>query len=109
LKEIAHHLAERLVSLYRRDGDGRIPAYPEDSPMQSDPYWKDLALFHEYFHGDSGRGLGAAHQTGWTGLLANLVMRGYRTDIPAYWRERRHAVVTESPREPDTAPARANP
>lgn len=109
LKEIAHHLAERLVNLYRRDGNRCIPAYPEDSLLQFDPHWKDLTLFHEYFHGDSGQGLGAAHQTGWTGLLANLVMRGYRTDIPVYWRERRHAVATESLPGPDAAQARANP
>ena len=85
LKEIANLLAERLVDLYRRDGGGRIPAMRPDSPCQSDPHWKDLYLFYEYFHGDTGQGLGAAHQTGWTGLVANLVMRRYRQDIPKFW------------------------
>lgn len=88
LKEIATLIAERLVDMFRRDAQGRIPALPADSPFQNDPNWKDLLLFHEYFHGDTGLGLGAAHQTGWTGLIANLVMRRYRRDIPAYWRER---------------------
>jgi hypothetical protein len=87
LREIATLISERLVDIFRRDADRNIPALPPDSPFQNDPNWKDLLLFHEYFHGDTGRGLGAAHQTGWTGLIANLVMRRYRKDIPAYWRE----------------------
>jgi hypothetical protein len=81
LREIANLLSERLVNLYRRDSDGRIPALRRDSPFQDDPAWKDLAFFYEYFHGETGEGLGAAHQTGWTGLLANLVMRRYQKDI----------------------------
>ena len=85
LKEIANLLAERLVDLYRRDKNGQIPAMKPGSPFQHDPHWQDLCLFYEYFHGDTGQGLGAAHQTGWTGLLANLVMRGHRRDIPEYW------------------------
>jgi hypothetical protein len=89
LKEIATLISERLVVLYRRDQTGRIRAHPPGSPFQSDPYWKDLYLFYEYFHGETGQGLGASHQTGWTGLIANLVMRRYRTDIPEYWRSRR--------------------
>ncbi len=88
LKEIANLIAERLVGLYRRDADGLMPAFPADSPFQRDPHWRDLLQFYEYFHGDSGQGLGAAHQTGWTGLLANLVLRRYRRDIPAYWSQR---------------------
>jgi len=87
LRDIATLISERLVDIFRRDDQGRIPALPDDSPFQKDPNWKDLLLFHEYFHGDTGQGLGAAHQTGWTGLIANLVMRRYRKDIPAYWRE----------------------
>ncbi|MDG4561497.1 MAG: hypothetical protein P9E88_09415, partial [Candidatus Competibacter sp.] len=85
LKEIGTLIAERLVDIYRRDANGRTPAFPADSPFQHDSHWQDLLQFYEYFHGDTGQGLGAAHQTGWTGLLANLVMRRYRRDIPAYW------------------------
>jgi hypothetical protein len=87
LQEIAHLISERLVNLLRRDASGRVPALPAASPFQRDPAWRDLLLFNEYFHGDTGLGLGATHQTGWTGLLANLVQRKYRHDIPAYWRE----------------------
>jgi hypothetical protein len=86
LNEAANLLAERLVDLFRRGADGLIPAYPPDSPLQHDPHWRDLHLFHEYFHGETGQGLGAAHQTGWTALVANLVFRRYRQDIPEYWR-----------------------
>ncbi len=88
LREIANLISERLVDMFRRDPTGRVPALPPDSPFQHDPHWKDLLLFHEYFHGETGLGLGAMHQTGWTGLVANLVQRKYRTGIPRYWRER---------------------
>jgi hypothetical protein len=87
LKEIATLISERLVDMFRRDESGHAPALPEGSPFQSDPHWKDLLLFPEYFHGDTGLGLGAMHQNGWTGLVANLVQRKYRGDIPVYWRE----------------------
>ena len=87
LNEIAHMLSDRLVDMFRRDGDGRVPALPPASPFQHDPAWRDLLLFNEYFHGETGLGLGAMHQTGWTGLVANLVQRHYRHDIPAYWRK----------------------
>ncbi len=85
LKEVATLLAERLVDLYRRNAEGQIPALRGDSPFQDDPHWRDLCFFYEYFHAENGQGLGAAHQTGWTGLMANLVMRRYRRDIPSYW------------------------
>jgi hypothetical protein len=91
LKEIANLLSDRLVDMFRRDGDGRIPALQHVQPCHRDPAWRDLLLFHEYFHGETGQGLGAMHQTGWTGLVANLVQRKYRVDIPAFWRERAEA------------------
>ena len=81
LKEIAKLISERLVNLYRRDDSGVVPALRRDSPFQDDETWRDLCFFYEYFHGETGQGLGAAHQTGWTGLLANLVMRRYHKDI----------------------------
>jgi hypothetical protein len=86
LNEIAKLVSDRLVNMFRRARDGRIPALPPESPFQRDPAWRDLLLFHEYFHGETGLGLGAMHQTGWTGLVANLVQRRYRSDIPAFWR-----------------------
>lgn len=92
LKEIATLIADRLVSLYRPDGAGRRPVYCTQPNFHEDPHWRDLLLFYEYFHADTGQGLGAAHQTGWTGLLANLVMRRHRTDIPDYWRAQARSV-----------------
>jgi hypothetical protein len=81
LREIATLISERLVDLYRRDDEGHVPALRRDSPFQDNPRWRDLMLFYEYFHAETGQGLGAAHQTGWTALLANLVMRRYQRDV----------------------------
>ena len=87
LGEAGALISERLVNIFRRGPNGRIPAFAATAPFQADPHWKDLLLFNEYFHGDTGLGLGAMHQTGWTGLVANLVERKYRRDIPAFWRQ----------------------
>ncbi len=81
LKEIATLIAERLADLYRHRPEAGIPAMRERCPRGADAHWGDLFLFYEYFHAETGQGLGAAHQTGWTGLLANLVMRRYQKDI----------------------------
>ena len=78
MREVAKLISERLVDMFRRDRDGRVPALPPASPFQHDPHWRDLLLFNEYFHAETGLGLGAMHQTGWTGLVANLVQRKYR-------------------------------
>jgi hypothetical protein len=86
LDQVSKLISDRLVDIFRRGPDGRIPALPADSPFQHDAAWKDLLLFNEYFHGETGLGLGAMHQTGWSGLVANLVQRRYREDIPAFWR-----------------------
>jgi len=61
--------------LFLRDDEGKRPFTTHIPPFQQDPQWRDLLLFHEYFNGDSGAGLGAAHQTGWTGLVATLLQR----------------------------------
>jgi hypothetical protein len=71
---IAQDLADRLVSIWLRDGDGRRPVYGGTERLQTDPAWRDNLLFHEYFHGDNGAGLGAMHQTGWTALVADLIL-----------------------------------
>ncbi len=73
LDEVAGELTRRLCSLFLPDASGRRPALAGDERYASDPHWKDLVLFHEYFQGDSGEGLGAAHQTGWTALVASLL------------------------------------
>ena len=86
LSQAATLIADRVADLYRRKDDGVIAAFGDRRPFHEDPHWRDMLLFYEYFHADTGRGLGAAHQTGWTGLIANLVMRRYRRDIPQFWR-----------------------
>ena len=73
LFEVATELGRRLASIFVPDGDGRRPVYGGTERFQTDPNWKDLLLFYEYFHGDNGAGLGASHQTGWTGLVARII------------------------------------
>jgi hypothetical protein len=73
LFEVAHELARRLSGTFLRDAEGRRPVYGGSKKFQDDPHWRDLILFYEYFHGDNGAGLGASHQTGWTGLVAVLL------------------------------------
>ena len=73
LAEVARELATRLTRLFLRDGQGRRPCHGDDPRFIGDPHWRDLLLFHEYFHGDTGRGLGASHQTGWTALVTRLL------------------------------------
>jgi hypothetical protein len=75
LEEIADDLSRRLISTFLRDDSGRRPVYGGLEKFQTDPAWRDLILFYEYFHGDNGAGLGASHQTGWTGLVADLITR----------------------------------
>ena len=75
LGEVANKLDTRLIDLFLRDDDGRRPVFGDDDKFQNDPVWNRLIPFHEYFHGDNGRGLGAAHQTGWSGLVADLIIR----------------------------------
>jgi hypothetical protein len=73
LFEVSRELAERLGRIFLRDQQGRRPVYGGSERFQSDPHWKDHLLFYEYFHGDNGAGLGASHQTGWTGLVAKTI------------------------------------
>ena len=73
LFEVSNEIADRLYSTFLRDEQGRRPVYGGTEKFQTDPHWKDLILFFEYFHGDNGAGLGASHQTGWTGLVAKLI------------------------------------
>ena len=74
LADVANELSRRLVSLFVDDEHGRRPVFGGTERLQSDPEWHDLVPFHEYFHGDNGAGLGASHQTGWTGLVADLIV-----------------------------------
>ncbi len=73
LFEVSNEIADRLTRIFLRDDQGHRPVYGGTEKFQTDPHWKDLILFYEYFHGDNGAGLGASHQTGWTGLVAKLI------------------------------------
>ena len=75
LWQVASDLSARLIKLFTRDEQGRRPAHGRHEKFQSDPHWKDLILFYEYFNGDTGAGLGASHQTGWTALVAKLIQQ----------------------------------
>ena len=68
-------LTSRLAGTFLRGADGRRPVFGGAETVQRDPHWRDLVLFHEYFHGDSGAGIGASHQTGWTALVAKLLQQ----------------------------------
>jgi hypothetical protein len=73
LFEVAKEISDRLSRIFLRDEHGRRPVYGGTEKFQTDPYWRDHILFYEYFHGDNGAGLGASHQTGWTGGVAKLI------------------------------------
>ena len=73
LGEVADELERRLLKLFLLDANGRRPVYGDVALFQRDPAWRDSLLFHEYFNGDTGEGLGASHQTGWTALAGALV------------------------------------
>jgi hypothetical protein len=74
LWEVAEELRRRLTRIFLRE-DGRRAVYGQSTKLQTDPHWRDLILFYEYFHGDNGAGIGASHQTGWTGVVARLIQR----------------------------------
>ncbi|OQK17478.1 hypothetical protein AU255_06255 [Methyloprofundus sedimenti] len=73
LNKIADELAVRLTRLFWRDKSGQLPVFGANEKLQTDPHFKDYVLFHEYFHGDNGCGVGTSYQTGWTRLVANLL------------------------------------
>ena len=86
LFEVSQEIERRLARLFLRDASGRRPIYGGSKKFQEDPHWRDLILFYEYFHGDNGAGLGASHQTGWTGLVS-LVLDFYRRLDAKSWLE----------------------
>src|SRR5205085_5249937 len=95
LQQVAQELAARLSRIFLADADGRRPCHGGVDRFASDPHWKDLVLFHEYFHGDTGRGVGASHQTGWTALVLRCI-----EDIA---QRRAHALP---PTDPDASASR---
>jgi hypothetical protein len=105
LDRVADALRERLAKLFLPDGDGRRPCHGDDPGARyaRDPHWRDLVLFHEYFHGDNGCGCGASHQTGWTALIAPALedLAASRQQVPA------RVQPDHGPRQPAAAPAHA--
>ena len=81
LAEVAADLSRRLSRIFLRDGSGRRPVFGGHAKLNEDPHFRDLIPFHEYFHGDDGSGVGASHQTGWTGLVAKLLQQSH--EMPA--------------------------
>jgi len=84
LFEVAREIAARLTRIFLRDQSGRRPVFGGAEKFQSDSYWRDNLLFYEYFHGDNGAGIGASHQTGWTGLVATLIEVFGHLDAKSY-------------------------
>jgi len=99
LFEVSREIANRLTRIFLRDECGRRPVYGGNATFQTDPHWRDHLLFYEYFHGDSGAGLGASHQTGWTGLVGKLIELFGRLDPEAYLAAGKRIVLAEPKRQ----------
>ena len=99
LAQVAIEIAERLASTFLKDPDGHRPVHGGQPILQNDPHWRDLLLFYEYFHGDNGAGIGASHQTGWTGLAGVLPLLA-KGDIGAWLRTRGETAADRSRTSP---------
>jgi hypothetical protein len=99
LFEVAQEIKRRLAGIFLRDSNGKRPVYGGTAKFQDDPNWRDLILFYEYFHGDNGAGLGASHQTGWTGLIAGLMDFFGRLDAKFLLETERAAVLSRFMKE----------
>ena len=101
LYQVADEISERLIGTFRRDSDGRRPVHGGEALLQTDPHWRDLVLFYEYYHGDNGAGIGASHQTGWSGTVGvlPLLFRSGRKLDQSGW--------IPAPRVGESAPAQA--
>ncbi|HVI94471.1 MAG TPA: hypothetical protein VM753_10720, partial [Anaeromyxobacter sp.] len=97
LYEVAEEIARRLAAVFLRDGRGRRPVYGGARKLQEDPHWRDLVLFYEYFHGDNGAGIGASHQTGWTGAIARVMHLFSTTTAEQVVALGQRAAITETP------------
>jgi hypothetical protein len=99
LYEVAKEIGRRLTSIFLRDASGSRPVYGGTKKFQEDPHWKNYILFYEYFHGDNGAGLGASHQTGWTGLIARILDLFARTTAGQLLHTAKGDIVAEMTRE----------
>jgi hypothetical protein len=95
LFEVAREIAKRLTAIFLRDASGRRPVFGGAEKLHTDPHWRDHLLFYEYFHGDNGAGIGASHQTGWTGLVATLIEIFGTLDAEALLRSGREAAFAQ--------------
>jgi hypothetical protein len=106
LRQVARELSLRLARIFLPDSNGRRPCHGDDRHYESDPFWSNLVLFHEYFDADTGRGVGANHQTGWTALVAPLLhdVMNRETDVDSGVRDLRCVARDSSrPHEPEIA------
>jgi hypothetical protein len=92
---VSKEISDRLTRIFLRDQQGRRPVYGGTEKFQNDPYWRDNILFYEYFQGDNGAGLGASHQTGWTGLIAKIIQLYGFLDPKRALQEGRQAAFTQ--------------
>jgi hypothetical protein len=95
LFEVAREITDRLIHIFVRDEAGRRPVFGGSEKFQMDPNWRDNLLFYEYFHGDNGAGIGASHQTGWTGVIANLIEIFGKLDAETYLKGGQKAAFAE--------------
>ena len=95
LQKVSQEISKRLVSSFQKDETGHRPVNDYFTIYRDDPNFKDLVLFYEYFHGDSGRGVGASHQTGWTGVIAELINRTSLSAQEQSFREKKKMSVKE--------------
>jgi hypothetical protein len=100
LYQVAEELSRRLASIFLKDANGRRPVYGETRKFQDDPHWRELVLFYEYFHGDTGEGIGASHQTGWTGIVARMMHLFATTSAAQVQALGKRAATTEPPGSP---------
>jgi len=103
LYQIAEEIAHRLGNIFLRDKDGKRPVHGGTAKFQDDPHWRDYLQFYEYFHGDNGAGLGANHQTGWTGIIAGL-LRIFASVTPEHVLEEGKMGYFEKPQQPPAEP-----
>lgn len=101
IQEAARELATRLTGIFKADDKGHRPVYGEYEKLQSDPNFQNMVLFHEYFHGDTGRGCGASHQTGWTGLIAKVIERYYAEPAAPSGSTKEHSKIPRKSRGSD--------
>src|SRR5437870_3691075 len=104
LYQVAEEISRRLANIFLKDKDARRPVYGGTRKFQEDPYWRDCVLFYEYFHADNGAGLGASHQTGWTGVVARSLQL-FATTTPEQMLQLGKLAAVVQADKPTSAPA----